>query len=168
MVDGIPKNPLFSPKAMETWLILMAEAMRGTAEAQEAFKSLTTASSSPEELKQWLARFMPFAGTTAATPELFEDWLEEWWKAMGVVPRSRYLELLERYEILRTRLEKADETIHKLRAMLGKDHEQDAQKILNLWDTMLQESLKAQAEWMRTWVSTTSHQNSADKPESEP
>ncbi|HXV96973.1 MAG TPA: hypothetical protein VEC93_01015, partial [Anaerolineae bacterium] len=74
MVDGIPKNPLFSPKAMETWLTLMAEAMRGTAEAQEAFKSLTAASSSPEELKQWLARFMPFAGATA-TPELFEDWL---------------------------------------------------------------------------------------------
>jgi hypothetical protein len=85
---------------------------------------------------------------------------------MGVVPRSRYLELLERYEILRTKLEKADETIHKLRAMLGKDHEQDAQKILNMWDTMLQESLKAQAEWMRTWMAT-SHQHSDDESKSE-
>ncbi|HXV99700.1 MAG TPA: hypothetical protein VEC93_14855, partial [Anaerolineae bacterium] len=69
--------------------------------------------------------------------------------------------------ILRTRLEKADETIHKLRAMLGKDHEQDAQKILNLWDTMLQESLKAQAEWMRTWVATASDQDKDDEPRSE-
>jgi hypothetical protein len=166
MVDDIPKNPLFSPKAMETWLALMAEAMRGTAEAQEAFRSLTAASSSPEELKQWLARFMPFASPTA-TPERFEDWLEEWWRAMGVVPRSRYLELLERYEILKTRLEKAEETIHKLRAMLGKDHEQDAQKILNMWDTMVQESLKAQAEWMRTWMATASHHNSDDEQKSE-
>lgn len=154
---------MFSPKAMEAWFTLMAEAMKG-AEAQEAFKSLAEASTNPETLQQWQARFMPRAGASA-TPEAFEEWLEEWWKMMGVVPRSRYLELLERYEALRLRLEKAEETIHQLRATLGgKGSEQDAQKLLDLWEAMLKESVKAQAEWLRTWAATNDAKKD-DEPE---
>lgn len=169
MVDGIPKAPLFSPKALEAWFTLMAEAVRGTAEAQEAFKALTEASTKPEELQRWQARFMPLAGAAANKPEAFEEWLEEWWRMMGVVPRSRYLDLLERYENLRLRLEKAEETIRSLRAMIGQGQEQEAQKLVNLWETMLQESLKAQAEWMRAWDTTANNQEEKkDNPESGP
>jgi hypothetical protein len=166
MVDGIPKAPLFSPKALEAWFTLMAEAVRGTAEAQEAFKALTEASTKPEELQRWQAQFMPLAGA-ATKPEAFEEWLEEWWRMMGVVPRSRYLDLLERYETLRLRLEKAEETIRSLRAMIGQGQEQEAQKLVNLWETMLQESLKAQAEWMRAW-DTSAKEEKKDDPESGP
>lgn len=168
MVDGIPKSPLFSPKALEAWFTLMAEAVRGTAEAQEAFKTLTEASTKPEELQRWQARFMPLAGATNK-PEAFEEWLEEWWRMMGVVPRSRYLDLLERYENIRLRLEKAEETIRSLRAMIGQGQEQEAQKLVNLWETMLQESLKAQAEWMRAWDTAANNQEEKkDPPESGP
>lgn len=166
MVDGIPKAPLFSPKALEAWFTLMAEAVRGTAEAQEAFKALTEASTKPEELQRWQAKFMPPAGA-AVKPEAFEEWLEEWWRMMGVVPRSRYLDLLERHEALRLRLEKAEETIRSLRAMMGQGQEQEAQKLVNLWETMLQESLKAQAEWMRAW-DTPAKEEKKDDPESGP
>lgn len=161
MVDGVPKAPLFSPKALEAWFTLMAEAVRGTAEAQEAFKALTEASTKPQELQRWQARFMPLAGT-AAKPEEFEAWLEEWWRMMGVVPRSRYLDLLERYENLRLRLEKAEGTIRSLRAMIGRGQEQEAQKLVNLWETMLQESLKAQAEWMRAWDTMAKEEKKED------
>lgn len=164
MVDGIPKAPLFSPKALEAWFTLMAEAVRGTAEAQEAFKALTEASTKPEELQRWQAKFMPPAGAVVK-PEAFEEWLEEWWRMMGVVPRSRYLDLLERHEALRLRLEKAEETIRSLRAMMGQGQEQEAQKLVNLWETMLQESLKAQAEWMRAW-DTAATEEKKDDPES--
>ncbi len=165
MVDDIPKRPMFNPKILEVWFTLMAEAARGTGEAQEAFKALTEASTDPEALKRWQARFMPLAGA-AAKPEAFEAWLEDWWRVMGVVPRSRYLELLEQNDQLRRRLEKAEETIHNLRAMLGQEPEQEAQKMVNLWETMLQESLKAQAEWMRAWVAATEKEEEKDDPES--
>ncbi|NJN93333.1 MAG: hypothetical protein HC875_04210 [Anaerolineales bacterium] len=75
---------------------------------------------------------------------------------MGVVPRYRYLELLERHELLRNRLEQAETTIQKLRkATVGaKIPEQEVQQILNLWEGMLQETLSMQADWMRTWTKT--------------
>lgn len=153
---------MFNPKAMEAWFTLMAEAMKGTAEAQEAFKSLAEAATNAEALQQWQTHFMPLAGA-GPTPEGFEEWLEEWWKMMGVVPRARYLELLERHELLRQRLEKAEETIRSLRAALGsKGSEQDAQKIVDMWETVLKESLKTQAEWMRTWAATTDQKKEDD------
>lgn len=75
---------------------------------------------------------------------------------MGVVPRYRYLELLERHELLRQRLEEAEKTIQKLRKTSSgnKMPEQEVQQILNLWEGMLQETLSMQADWMRTWTKT--------------
>jgi hypothetical protein len=146
---------MFSPKAIEAWFTLMAEAMQGTVKAQEAFKSLGDSTSS-EDLHRWLARFMPSVSATAQ-PEAFEEWLEAWWRTMGVIPRSRYLDLLERYETLRRRHEKAEETIRNLRAMLeakGQAKDEDVQQILDLWETTLKETLKAQTEWMRAWTAT--------------
>jgi hypothetical protein len=156
---------MFSPRAMEAWFTLLAEGMKGTAEAQEAFKSLGEAGSNVDLLRQWQARFMPLAGA-APTAEGFEEGLEEWWKMMGVVPRARYLELLERHELLRQRLEKAEETIQGLRATLGgTGSEQEAQKIVDLWDTMLKESLKTQADWMRTWTAAPDEKTEGSKDE---
>src|SRR5215470_14305131 len=103
------------PKVTEAWFTLMAEAMRGTKEAQEAFQSLSKGTLDPADLNRWIATFMPGLGSSAAReqPGGPEQWLEDWWRMMGVVPRARYLELLEKYDTLTRRLEQARETIEK-------------------------------------------------------
>jgi hypothetical protein len=93
------------------------------------------------------------AGVGRSRPEAFEAWLEEWWKLMGVVPRSRYVELLERCELLRSRLQEAESTISRLRAVIGvRGQEQEARRTLDLGAKALAETLKAQTEWMRLWT----------------
>lgn len=143
---------------LEAWFTLMAEAMRGTQEAQEAFRALSEISANPEELSRWMARFMPAAVASTANlqPETFEAQLEEWWRIMGVVPRSRYLEVLERCDTLQRRLDRAEETIRDLRARLAGQERQEAeaQKALDVWNTMMAETLKSQVEWMKAWTAS--------------
>jgi hypothetical protein len=145
---SITQNP------MELWFRLMSDAMRGTADAQEAIRTLGEMPTTPDQLTRWMTRFMPMAAGQTAKPEMMGDWLEDTWKMMGVVPRYRYLELLERHEILRNRLEQAEKTIHSLRKATSgaKIPEQEFQQILNLWEGMLQETLSMQADWMRSWT----------------
>ncbi len=138
---------------VEVWLRLMSDAMRGAADAQEAVRMLGEMPTSPEQMTRWMSRFMPQT-KSSAKPEAMEDWLEDTWRMMGVVPRYRYLELLERHEMLRSRLEKAEKEIEKLRKNIrsGNVSDQDAQEVLDLWENMLQETLKTQANWLRTWT----------------
>jgi hypothetical protein len=131
----------------------MSDAMRGTADAQQAVRMLGEMPTTPDQMSRWMSRFMPNA-TTSAKPEAMEDWLEDTWRMMGVVPRYRYLELLDRHEMLRSRLEKAEKDIQKLRRNMrsGNIPEQEAQKVLDLWEGMLQETLKTQSNWLKTWA----------------
>ena len=153
--------------AMELWLRLMSDAMRGAADAQEAMRSLGEMPMTPDQLAGWMTRFMPVATSQISKPEGVGDWLEEAWRMMGVVPRYRYLELLERCELLRSRLEEAEKTIKTLRKATSgsKMPEQDVQQILNLWEGMLQETLSTQAEWMRAWTSTDKSTEKGEKTE---
>lgn len=145
-----------NPAVMEAWFTLMAEAMKGTKESQEAFQRLSKISGDPEEMSLWMAQFMPAAADSTANlqPKAFEEWMEESWRMMGVVPRTRYLELLEKCDALQRKLAKAEETIKNLHARLDNKGQQeaDAQKMADIWGTMMQDTLKAQTEWMRTWA----------------
>lgn len=156
---SITQNP------MELWLRLVSDAMRGTADAQEAIRALGEMPTTPDQLTRWMSRFMPTAVGQTPRPEMMEDWLENSWRMMGVVPRYRYLELLERHEILRNRLEQAEKTIQSLRKATSgaKIPEQEVQQILNLWEGMLQETLSMQADWMRSWTRT---EDAGEKEES--
>jgi hypothetical protein len=142
------------PKIMEAWFTLMAEAMRGTKEAQEAFQSLSKATLNPADLSRWMGTFMPGLASSAARQQAEgpEQWLEEWWRMMGVVPRARYLELLEKYDTLTRRLEQARETIEKMRAALDEKARPEAKNVLDLWNTMLDETVKIQAQWASAWT----------------
>jgi hypothetical protein len=143
---------MMSPKALEAWFTLVNEAMRGAQEARQALKSLAENSASLEDLSHWLATFMPNVHP-AAPPETFETWLEEWWRVMGVVPRARYLELLERCDALQRRLERAEETIQNLKTLPGSQgQDEEARQALDLWSSMLAETLKTQTEWMKAWT----------------
>jgi hypothetical protein len=139
-------------QAAEAWFRLLAEAARGTRAAQGTLRSLADAEITPEKIAQRIARWLP-AGITPPGPEKLAQWSEELWAAIGVVPRSRYVELLERYEALRARLEEAEVTIRRLKRLLSeRGHEGDAQKLLDLWSNTVGETLKSQAEWMRGWI----------------
>lgn len=156
-----------TPNMTEQWLRLMSEAMRGTADAQEAIRTLGEMPTTPDQLTRWFTRFMPMAslGASSAAPDVFKDWLEDSWRMMGVVPRYRYLELLERYELLRQRLEEAEKKIQMMRTSMltGKVPEQEAQKVLDMWEGMLQDTLKVQADWMRAWTASSDKKGTSDE-----
>jgi phosphoglycolate phosphatase-like HAD superfamily hydrolase len=145
---------LTDPKVMEAWFTLMAEAMKGTKEAQQAFQSLSKATLDPADLNRWMGTFMPGLASSAAPQqgEGPEQWLEDWWRMMGVVPRARYLELLEKYDTLTRRLEQARETIEKMRAALDDKARPEVKNVLDLWNTMLDETVKMQEQWARAWT----------------
>jgi hypothetical protein len=136
----------------EAWLRLLAEAARGTRAAQGTLRGLAEGQLTPEKLAQRIAGWLP-AGIAPPSAEKLMQWSEDMWATIGVVPRSRYVELLERYEALRARLEEAEVTIRRLKRLLSeKGHEGDAQKLLDLWSSTVGETLKSQAEWMRGWI----------------
>lgn len=157
----------------EMWLRLMSDAMRGTADAQKAVRSLGEVPTSPAHLTSWITQFMPSAGgSLTAAPDALGDWLEDSWRMMGVVPRYRYLELLERHEILRTRLEKAEKEIRNLRKTTFATDvpKQEAQRVLDFWENMLQETIKMQSGWIRSWTDQAADEqpkSAADLPSEE-
>jgi hypothetical protein len=157
------------PKIMEAWFTLMAEAMKGTSGAQEAFRSLSKNPLNPADLTRWFSNFMPgsTSSTTHLKPEMLQEWVEEWWRTMGVVPRSRYVELLEKNDELSRRIEQAQETIRKMRAALDSKGQQKeyAGHVLDLWKSMLDETLKTQTEWAKAWKSASAEkENSTEGP----
>jgi len=134
----------------EEWFRLLAEAARGTRTAQSTIRSL--ANLTPDKLARRIAHWLP-AGVSPPSAQAVARWTGDMWAALGMVPRSRYLELLERYEALRLRLEEAEVTIQRLKRLLSEHgHEGDAEKLLDLWSNAIGETLKSQADWMRTWI----------------
>jgi hypothetical protein len=141
---------MMNPRVIEAWFTIMAEASKGTSQAKEALKLFPT-TNNPTDLAPWLSRFMA-PGGVSTRPEDFSQWYEEWSRMMGFVPRSRYLELLERYEIVRNRLEDAEKKIRQLQGLVGiKGREEEAKKVLDLWGTTVEQTLSAQADWLKAW-----------------
>jgi len=144
-----------SPKIIEAWFTLMSEAMRGSSSAQEAMRALTSSSTSTDHMHRWMGQFMPTtmgSMSGVAQPELFGEWLEEWWRMMGVVPRHRYLELLERHENLRLRLEECEKTRQERGLMSMAGTQEETQKAMNMWGSMIDTMLKTQSEMMRNFL----------------
>ena len=167
---------MVNPKLLEAWFNLVAEAMKETRDTKNVFQSLSEMSGKAEEMGQWAAKFMPMASDFSGKPQAFEEWLEESWQIMGVVPRSRYLDLLEKNDHLRRKLEKAEATIQRLEARLNEDkHGDDSSEAMEFWNTMVEDALKAQTEWMRNWTfapapedSESTSQTEEDTPSTRP
>ena len=106
-------------------------------------------------LKRWMECVLPRAEISRA--DAVRGWMEEWWSLTAVVPRSLYLEVLERKEVLRARLEEAEATIQQLR--VAKEHERRDHEMVNtweaaihLWQRAVHTTGKAQSEWIQTWT----------------
>lgn len=160
---------MIPPKMMETWFQLMSDAMRGSSEAQEAFRSLTGSATTTNDMYQWMGRFMP-SGVSMSQAEVFTDWVEQWWKAMGVVPRHRYLEALERNEDLRRRLEDCEKQLSRnapnLFSMAGQP--EDAQRAFSMWSSTMEDMLKMQSEWMQNWLPREQREQHSSDPDKAP
>jgi hypothetical protein len=144
---------------MEVWLRLTADAVKGAEEARKALGALAEAPLSPEGLSRWAAAWLPSGklGGTAADPGELRALVEEWWKALGVVPRGLFLDLLARYETLRTRLEEAEEAVKNLRELLqAKGQETEAKHALQGWEELTRKALDLQEQWFRTWMESFS------------
>ena len=146
-------------KLLETWLRLTADAVKGAEGARKALNFLGESPLSPDLLSQWMALWMPQAGEGEGAREgkggvrEFQTLIEEWWKAIGAVPRYRYLELLERYHELTKRLEEAEETVRRLKKLLGSQgREKEAAGVLDAWEDITRKALEAQAEWAKSWT----------------
>lgn len=140
---------MFNPnKMMEAWLNLITEAARGSNEAREVIKSITGTSLRPDEVVRMMTHFMP-AGVGPISADTINESLEEYWKMMGVVPRYRYLELLERYEELRIKLEEKERSMRMQPMLDVSPKPEETKKVLDLWGAMLQQTLQAQQEMMQ-------------------
>ena len=152
----------------EAWFRLLADAARGTRAAQSTIRDLAKGQLSAQGVARQLARFFP-AGVTPPGPEQIEKWTENLFQTVGVVPRSRHLELLERYEALRVRLEEAEVTIQRLKRLLSESgHEGDAQKILDIWSNAVSETLRSQTDWMRGWLAGLEEPDHDEAPATKP
>ncbi len=149
--------------AVSAWFQMMAEATRGATEAQAAMLAFAQAST-PEDVAQWMTRYLPdaVAGQPAAAYSP-----ETWWRLTGFVPRIRYLEQLERNEVLRQRLDEAEATVARLRSQLGMAGQTAAQvqDATSAWQGMFAEMLKAQNDWLHAWTTaqTKDAGNAADE-----
>jgi hypothetical protein len=166
---------MITPKMMEAWVTLMAEAMRGSSDAQDAMRLLTLNDTTQDNLMRWTSRFMPTAMTATAPAQsaVFGEWLEQWWKTMGVVPRYRYVELLERNEELRQRLDDCEKLQRRMTGMTGLNplaaaSSEETEKVVSLWGSMIDDTLKMQSEWLRTMMPSAGSDHTAhtEKPAS--
>jgi hypothetical protein len=83
--------------------------------------------------------------------------MEHWWSLTGVVPRALYLEVLERRDVLRTRLEEAETTIQQLQEAKEQDPQRNEivntwETAIHLWQTAIHTTVRAQHEWMQSWT----------------
>ena len=137
---------MVDPRLLEAWSRLL-QVMRASRETMEAMQPL--AGLSRDQLNALLAGA---AGTRTAAGEPQLQPIEQVWALLGVVPRYRYEQLLERYEALRARLEEAELTIQRLRKLLDqKGGEAEARDVLDSWGSAMRETLRAQAELMRSF-----------------
>jgi hypothetical protein len=130
---------------METMFRLVSDAMRGVTGAQQALKSLSDLPARPDALVGWMKENLPAAADLTQS-QLFGEQLEQWFKLMGFVPRKRHLELLERYEDLRIKLEEAEAIKSQLQQAIGPRHA--AAKLLESFGDTLAMTLDAQREWL--------------------
>lgn len=138
-------------RVMETMFRLVSDAMRGVAGAQQALRSLGELPARPDALVDWMRENLPAAADLTQS-QLFGEQLEQWFKLMGFVPRKRHLELLERYEDLRIKLEEAESMKTQLQQAVGPQHA--AAKLLEAFGDTVSMTLDAQREWLNLFTGT--------------
>ncbi len=149
---------------IEAWLRMITEGARGSADALDTMRLLTSTPITPEDMLRLMRRFMPTGTSIPMTADGLTSTMEEYWSMLGVVPRYRYLEVLERNEQLRRRLDEAERRLNQMRQISGAREQttEEAQKMLTLWSSMMAETVRMQNEWVRSMASLGKSSNETD------
>jgi len=150
------------PKLGEAMMRLMADALKGVASAQEALRSLAQMPKRPEAFYEWIRTHAPNLGDLAQS-ELIGEQFEEWLRMMGFVPRSRYLELLERHELLRRKLEEMEKSREKIQSTLDPSHV--ASELLNTLGSTIEKTLASQQQWVDLFLGNEKKTEDANEQE---
>ena len=144
---------------LSAWLDLFNATLRSGQAVQQVWEQLAQQPEVEKALRGWWSQTYPQADPPPAGG--FPDsaaqqvWLEQWQKTMGIVPRRRYLDLLEENDALRRQLRDAAATIERLRTQQPGDPSAAAEAAGNVLNQMFQETMKTQAEWLKRWSAGT-------------
>ncbi|MEM8556787.1 MAG: hypothetical protein AAGG50_02985 [Bacteroidota bacterium] len=122
-----------APNPFDAWQRLVAE---GAGEAAKAWVEIARGAA------------LPSAGDDADEPAT-----EQWYRAIGMVPRQRYLDLLDRCEQLRRKLEDAEARLERLHQSNASTAEvtEVATEMMASWQDAMRETFQAQAAWMKAF-----------------
>lgn len=136
-------------RVMETMFRLLSDALKGVDRAQDAFKALSELPPTREALVDWAKTYAPNLGDMT-TSQLFGEQLEDWFRVVGFVPRRRYLEVLERCEKLRERLEETERATEDVKATLDPAHA--ATRLIDTLGKTVESTLRTQSNWLKTFL----------------
>ena len=136
-------------RVMETMFRLLSDALKGVDRAQDAFKALSELPPTREALVDWEKTYAPNLGDMT-TSQLFGEQLEDWFRVVGFVPRRRYLEVLERCEKLRERLEETERATEDVKATLDPTHA--ATRLIDTLGKTVESTLRTQSNWLKTFL----------------
>ncbi|HCR49905.1 MAG TPA: hypothetical protein DIW24_09765, partial [Bacteroidetes bacterium] len=105
------------------------------------------ASTVSEWLNDWKAVL-----TGTRNPAELQKMQDDWHRVMGVVPRQRYLDLLEKYDALQRQLELTEQALRAAKAptTATTDHEPNEQ-IVKSWQQMAEQTLSLQSAWLKNF-----------------
>ena len=152
------------PKLGEALFRLLADAFKGVAAARDALRALAEMPKRPEEFYEWIQTHAPNLGDLVRS-EVFGEQYDEWLRLVGFVPRSRYLELLERYEILHSKMEEAEKTRQQVQSKLDPSHV--ASELLNVMGTTLEKTLQSQKQWIDLILGDNETRSQGSEPDGE-
>jgi hypothetical protein len=131
------------PRLAVTWERLLKLA-RGSADVVEVLLPVAAGLTRDE-----LARLLGRAASRQKAEAL--DALEQVWRLLGVVPRYRYEELMERYGTLRRRVEEAERGLSEVqRTMQRAEREADAKDALDAWGALVRRTISGSAGIVRS------------------
>jgi hypothetical protein len=157
---------MIDPRVVEAWS-RMLKLMQASAETMEVLGPLAVGLTR-DQLAALLARASSARPRGGKAPPGLEQ-MEQIWALLGVVPRYRHEELQERYEALRSRLEEAEVTIHRLRGELDeKEREPEARQVVDAWGEAVGRTLRMQADLMRSFTGRSARPPSITEEPKEP
>lgn len=136
-------------RVMETMFRLLSDALKGVDRAQEAFTALADLPATREALVDWAKTYAPNLGDMTSS-QVFGEQLEDWFRVVGFVPRRRYLELLDRYDQLRGRLEETEKAAEEVKAVLDPAHA--ANRLIDTLGKTVESTLRTQSNWLKAFL----------------
>jgi len=134
--------------SLTRWLHLVTAAVQGDLAAQAALHATATLST-PAEWQQWFTQYLPGVTGPGVDGPGVDAWAENWWRLTGVVPRVRYLALENENQRLQEQVAAAEATNALLRSqLLASAPAMQAGKGMQ---SMLDEMVKAQSQWLEAW-----------------